>query len=163
MSVQEAIRVERVELPARVLLVKRGKLATEYFGYCEELGCGVWDELLALKARVGEPECLWLPEALRPEGSSTYVMGVAIPEGHREPIMQGFDLQRLPAGSYLRFQGAPYDDRDFEQAIGSVQAFMAGFDPQSLGLNWDDSLPRIQLEPRGERGYIELRAVKPLA
>ena len=25
---------------------------------------------------------------------------------------------------------------------------------------WDDTNPRIQLEPRGERGYIELRAVQ---
>lgn len=25
---------------------------------------------------------------------------------------------------------------------------------------WDDSNPRIQLEPRGNRGYIELKAVK---
>ena len=26
--------------------------------------------------------------------------------------------------------------------------------------SWDDSNPRIQLEPRGNRGYIELRSVK---
>lgn len=26
--------------------------------------------------------------------------------------------------------------------------------------SWDDSNPRIQLEPRGNRGYIELKAVK---
>lgn len=25
---------------------------------------------------------------------------------------------------------------------------------------WDDSNPRIQLEPRGNHGYIELRSVK---
>ena len=25
---------------------------------------------------------------------------------------------------------------------------------------WDDSNPRIQLEPRGNRGYIELKVVK---
>ena len=25
---------------------------------------------------------------------------------------------------------------------------------------WDDSNPRIQLEPRGARGYIEMRAIK---
>lgn len=25
---------------------------------------------------------------------------------------------------------------------------------------WDDNNPRIQLEPRGNRGYIELKAVK---
>ena len=25
---------------------------------------------------------------------------------------------------------------------------------------WDDENPSIQLEPRGERGYIELRSIK---
>ena len=40
---------------------------------------------------------------------------------------------------------------------------MRTYDPTLYGYAWDDENPRIQLEPRGERGYIELRAVKPLA
>ena len=36
------------------------------------------------------------------------------------------------------------------------------YDPALIGYRWDDSQPRIQLEPRGERGYIELRPVRPL-
>ena len=27
-------------------------------------------------------------------------------------------------------------------------------------VRWDDDQPRIQLEPNGKRGYMELRAVK---
>ena len=34
------------------------------------------------------------------------------------------------------------------------------YDPAYLGYRWDDENPRIQLEPRGARGYIELRAVR---
>ena len=37
---------------------------------------------------------------------------------------------------------------------------MEEYDPTVIGYQWDDENPRIQLEPRGERGYIELRAVK---
>ena len=37
---------------------------------------------------------------------------------------------------------------------------MGRYDPTAIGYHWDDTAPRIQLEPRGERGYIELRAVK---
>lgn len=37
---------------------------------------------------------------------------------------------------------------------------MNGYDPDIIGYCWDDSNPRIQLEPRGNRGYIELKAVK---
>ena len=40
---------------------------------------------------------------------------------------------------------------------------MNKYDPAVIGLAWDDENPRIQLEPRGERGYIEMRAVKPRA
>ena len=38
---------------------------------------------------------------------------------------------------------------------------MERYQPSAIGCQWDDTQPRIQLEPRGERGYIELRAVKP--
>ena len=37
---------------------------------------------------------------------------------------------------------------------------MDHYDPAVIGYEWDDSNPRIQLEPRGERSYIELRAIK---
>ena len=36
------------------------------------------------------------------------------------------------------------------------------YDPSVVGYKWDKEKPRIQLEPRGERGYIELVAVKAL-
>ena len=39
---------------------------------------------------------------------------------------------------------------------------MEKYDPALIGYRWDDENPRMQLEPRGERGYIELRAVRPL-
>ena len=37
---------------------------------------------------------------------------------------------------------------------------MDNYDPAVIGYVWDDSNPRIQLEPRGTRGYIEMRAIK---
>ena len=41
-----------------------------------------------------------------------------------------------------------------------VQQAMDSYDPEVHGYEWDEENPRIQLEPRGERGYIELRAVR---
>lgn len=35
--------------------------------------------------------------------------------------------------------------------------------PSLIGYEWDNENPRIQLEPRGERGYIEMRAVKKIS
>ena len=37
---------------------------------------------------------------------------------------------------------------------------MDRYEPAVIGYCWDDTNPRIQLEPRGERGYIEMRAVQ---
>ena len=47
--------------------------------------------------------------------------------------------------------------------IRTVQAAMDRYDPSVIGCRWDDENPRIQLEPRGRRGYIELRAIRRCA
>ena len=61
-----------------------------------------------------------------------------------------------------RFQGEPFAEEDYCKAIEAVEAAMDRYDPSVIGYAWDDTNPRIQLEPRGERGYIELRAVRPV-
>ena len=58
------------------------------------------------------------------------------------------------------FQGEPFAEEDYCDAIVSVQQAMDNYDPAVIGYVWDDSNPRIQLEPRGKRGYIEMRAIK---
>ena len=60
------------------------------------------------------------------------------------------------------FQGQPFREEDYCDAISAVQSSMQKYDPSLIGYEWDETNPRIQLEPRGERGYIELRAVRPL-
>ena len=34
------------------------------------------------------------------------------------------------------------------------------FNPQAIGAQWDVSNPRIQLEPIGNRGYMELMPIQ---
>ncbi|MDY2919844.1 MAG: hypothetical protein ACI4LK_06425 [Lentihominibacter sp.] len=46
------------------------------------------------------------------------------------------------------------------EQILAVQYAMDNYDPAPIGYCWDDDNPRIQLEPRAERGYMELRAVR---
>ena len=38
--------------------------------------------------------------------------------------------------------------------------FNGKYEPSAIDFQWNDDEPRIQLEPRGECGYIELKAVK---
>ncbi len=56
--------------------------------------------------------------------------------------------------------GEPFREEDYSQAILAVQYAIDHYDPTVIGYEWDEDNPRIQLEPRGERGYIELRAIR---
>lgn len=154
--------IQVIEKPERKVIIKRGKTAKEYWSYCQEVGCDVWGILTSTKSLCGEPVCLWLPEKYREQGTSEYVQGVEVAINDISIIPDGFDVITLPATKYLMFQGEPFEEEDYCQAIEMVQASMEKYDPSVIGYAWDNSNPRIQLEPRGERGYIELKAIQPI-
>lgn len=155
----QSIFIQVAEKPARKVLIKRGVRAADYFAYCEEVGCDVWGVLTSMKSLCGEPVCLWLPEPYR-AGASEYVQGVETEADYDGPVPDGFDVINLPAATYLMFQGEPFAEEDYCEAIEALQSAMERYEPSAIGYVWDDANPRIQLEPRGERGYIELKAVK---
>lgn len=152
--------IQVLHKPPRDILLKRGVQAEEYFQYCTEVGCDVWGLLLSMDSLCEEPVCLWLPEPYKTPDTSTYVQGVEVPPDYAGPIPEGFDRISLPAADYLMFQGDPFPEEDYCAAIAALQQAMDRYDPSIIGYAWDDSSPRIQLEPRGERGYIELRPVR---
>ena len=154
------IFIQPVEKPARKVLVKRGVKAADYFAYCEEVGCDVWGLLTSIKSISGEPVSLWLPKAYIKPGTSEYVQGVELPLDYDGPIPEGFDLIELPACTYLMFQGEPFAEEEYGEAIEQVWQAIDRYDPSAAGYRWDKENPRIQLEPIGTRGYIELLAVK---
>lgn len=128
--------------------------------FLREFGCDVWGLLTSMDSLCGEPVCLWLPEPYRPKGTSVYVQGVEAEPDYAGEIPEGFDCITLPAAEYLMFQGEPFLEENYPQAICEVQQAIDRYDPSVIGYVWDDANPRIQLEPLGTRGYIELRAVK---
>ena len=154
--------IQLTERPARKVILKRGKKAAEYFSYCEEVGCDVWGLLTSIRSISGEPVCLWLPASLIRPGTSEYVQGVEVACDYDGAVPEGFEVIDLPPAKYLMFQGEPFEEEDYGEAICEVQEAIKKYDPSGIGLAWDTSNPRIQLEPRGTRGYIELLAVKPL-
>ncbi len=153
--------IQIIRKPERKIVIKRGINAEDYFAYCEEVGCDVWGLLMSMDSLCGEPVCLWLPEKYKKSNTSTYVQGVETAADFDGEIPEGFDIITLPSADYLMFQGEPFKEEDYCEAIVAVQQSMNNYDPTIIGYKWDDENPRIQLEPRGERGYIELRAVKP--
>ena len=154
--------IQVVEKPARKVILKRGKKAKDYWNYCEEVSCDVWGLLTSIKSVSGEPVCLWLPEKYIAPGTSEYVQGVEVPVDFSGEVPEGFDVIELPACSYLMFQGEPFEEADFGEAIQQVSAAIEKYNPETAGYRWDEENPRIQLEPVGSRGYIELHAVKKI-
>ena len=163
MSENKEIRnvfIQVIEKPARKVIIKRGIKADEYFSYCEEVGCDVWGLLTSIRSISGEPVCMWLPKHLRKPVTNEYVQGVEVESDFSGSIPEGFEIIDLPAAKYLLFRGEPFADEDYEQAIVEIWDAEKKYDPAFIGYEWDEENSRIQLEPRGARGYIELVPVK---
>ena len=156
----QSVFIQVIEKPERICIIKRGKQAKDYFPYCEEVGCDVWGMLTSMSSLCGEPVSMWLPQKYQKPDTSTYVQGVEVEPDYSGIIPKGFDTIRLPKAEYLMFQGQPFNEEDYCEAIQAVQCAIDKYDPSVIGFTWDEENPRIQLEPRGSRGYIELRAVK---
>ena len=159
----QVVFVQIVDRPASKMILKRGKKATHYFEYCEEVGCEVYAQLGQIKQAIHEPMGLWLPKCLQRPGTSVYAQGVEVPADYSGPVPEGFELIDLPPCKMMVFQGPPFDEKNFEQAIFSLWEVMKTYQPELYGYEWaDDDAPRFQLEPVGYRGYMEGRPVRPV-
>lgn len=155
--------VQVIDRPARKLILKRGIKATYYFEYCEEVGCDVWDILSGIKEALYEPIGMWMPENLQKPGTSVYAQGVEVPLDFEGTIPEGYEIIELPPCKMAVFQGQPFDDEKFEQAIGELWEVMKSYNPEIYGFKWaDEDGPRFQLAPMGYRGYIEARPVRQI-
>ncbi len=158
----KSIFVQVVERPARKVLLKRGNQAGEYFAYCEEVGCDVWSVLSSVKEALYEPIGMWLPDHLITKGTSRYVQGVEVGLDYSNIVPDGYELVELPPCTMMVFQGEPYKDSAFMEAVGEVEKHIDRFDPTLYGYKWaPEHAPRFQLAPMGYRGYIEARPVAP--
>ncbi len=159
----DTVFVQVVDRPARKLIVKWGREATNYFEYCDEVGCDIWGVLTSIKEAIYEPIGMWMPENLRKKDASKYVQGVEVPDNYSGKVPEGFDIMDLPPCKIMIFQGEPYENEKFEEAIGSLWEVMKKYNPELYGFKWvDEDAPRFQLEPRGYRGYIEGRPVREI-
>jgi AraC family transcriptional regulator len=153
--------VQVISKPERKLICKKAIKAEDYFAYCEEVGCDVWDILLGIENTLSEPMGIWLPENMIEAGTSEYIQGVEVSIDADINVPDGFSVMTMPACEVMIFQGPPYPDSDFSEAIGQLWQVMNHYDPRRVGYQWADELGgSFQLEPRGERGYIEGRTVK---
>lgn len=154
------IYIQQITKSERKVIIKRGIKAEHYFDYCSEVGCDVWGLLMSMKSLCGEPVCLWLPQKYIKPNTSKYVQGVEVSLDYNGSIPDGFDIITLPECKYLKFQSEPFKEEDYGVTIQQVWEAIDKYNFEAAGLKIDDENPRIQLEPIGERGYIELVPVK---
>jgi len=153
-----------INRPKRKAIIKRGIKATEYFEYCEEVGCDVWGELCSIKEALYEPMGMWLPPRLIKNGTSKYIQGVEVPANYQGIMPDGYDLIELNPCKMMIFQGEKYDDEIFGQEVSKVMKAIDNYDPAPFGFEWaENDAPRFQFEPQGARGYIEGRPVREIA
>lgn len=169
MSQTAVIFTQIVERPARKLILKRSQRASDYLEYVDEVGSGEgsnsapWDILVGIREALYEPVGLWLPENMRPAGTGTYAHGVEVAADYSGEIPEGFDVIDLEPGTMMVFQGEPYDDENFQTAVGACMDRIATFNPEVYGYGYAPELaPRMQLAPQGWRGYIEMLPVESI-
>jgi len=158
-----------VERPARKLILRRSKTATHYLEYVDEVECGVkntsipWEILCGIKEALYEPVGLWLPDTMRPEGTGIYAHGVEVPHDYSGNIPEDFDVIELPPCKMFVFQGEPYDEKYYQEAIGACMKQIEKFNPEVYGYQYANELaPKMQLGPQGWRGYIEMRPIQEI-
>jgi AraC-like DNA-binding protein len=159
----QTVFVQVVERPARKMIVKRGIKATGYFEYCDEVGCDIYDVLTGVKEALFEPVGVWLPPGMIPEGTSQYAQGVEVSPDYSGYVPEGYDVIDLEPCKMMIFQGPPFKDEEFANAIENLWKVMKTYNPEIYGFSWaDDDAPRFQMEPQGYRGYIEGRPVREI-
>lgn len=155
--------VQVIDRPARKLILKRGMKATHYFEYCEEVGCDVWGVLSSIKEALYEPIGMWLPKNLYKHGTAVYAQGVEVPLNYEGEVPDGFEITELQPCKMMVFQGQPFVDEKFGEAIEELWEVMKNYNPQMYGFKWaDEDGPRFQMAPMGYRGYIEARPVRQI-
>ena len=92
-------------------------------------------------------------------GCDVLGMLISIKSISGEPVCMWLPKSYILPGTSEYVQGVEVE-LDYEEAINEIWQSIKKYDPSFIGYKWDDENPRIQLEPIGERGYIELMPIK---
>jgi len=108
-----------------------------------------------IKEALYEPVGLWLPDNMRPADTGLYAQGVEVPADYAGEIPEGFDLMDLPACKMLVFQGEPFRDEDFEEAICALWVPARSSTPRPTATSTRPSSPRAcSFRPRAGAGIL---------
>ncbi|MCL2004230.1 MAG: AraC family transcriptional regulator [Oscillospiraceae bacterium] len=163
-KVSRTVTVTAVERPARKLILLRSVKATEYFSYCEEMGCD-WEGLFnSIPEKFAPAALLTLPPNLMTPGTGSIASGTEVPLDYQKPVPDGYDVIELPPCTMLYFQGASYEDEnDFCTAIGTLWEVMDAYDPTLYGWRYAPELaPYFNFGADAKTGARMARSVEKM-
>lgn len=137
--------ITTVERPKRKLIFLRSKKATEYFSYCEEMGCE-WEGLFnSIPTKIEDAAILELPKFLIKEGFSNIASGVEVPLDYNNDIPKNCEITELEECKMLFFESEAFEkEEDFFPACESVFKAVEKYEPIKYGFKYADEMaPRF--------------------
>lgn len=162
--ISRTMTVTAVERPKRKLILIRSVNATEYFSFCEEMGCS-WEGIFnSISEKFDTPALLTLPQNLIKPGTGNTASGVEVPLDYNKPILAGCDVIELPPCTMLYFQGASYEDENnFCDAIEALWEIMDTYNPTQYGWQYAPELaPNFNFGASAQIGAKMARPVKKI-
>ncbi len=137
--------ITQMQRPKRKLIFLRSKNATDYFSYCEEMGCQ-WEGLFnSISEKLESAAILELPKILLKDGFSNIASGVEVPLNYNGSIPENCEIVELAECKMLFFESEPFEkEEEFFPACESVFRAAQKYDPTKYGFKYaDDVIPRF--------------------
>ena len=160
----DIVTVTIIKRPARKLMLLRSARASDYFSYCEEMGCD-WERILNNSTeKFDSAAILTLPDKLIKAGTSAIAAGIELPADYSGNLPEKYEIIELPACEAFYFQGKPYEDKEeFVRAIEVVNKAIADYKPEIFGYKFeDDSIPAFNFGASPEKGARIMKPVRAL-
>lgn len=146
------------------LVIRRGIHAQDYFSYCDEIGCAIWDELALLPGRLDKMVFVTLPESMVKEGTSAVRTAVEMPLDWRGKLPENCDVIDLPEQQVVLFQGMPYEEESwYGGAHEELDRAIGQYRPEWYGLRLAlEAYPQFQYAASAKNGVKALKPVLPV-
>ncbi|WP_312699043.1 AraC family transcriptional regulator [Sedimentibacter sp.] len=144
--------------PACKLIIKRGILSTDYFSYCDEIGCDIWDVLEKVPGRLDKVSFVILPEFLIYERTSKACCAAEVPLDYNSSLPDGCEIIELAEHTMLLFQGSPYADENwYGGAHDEIYNAIKNYKPEFYGYKFAyDSAPEFYYGATAKDGCKQL-------
>ncbi len=139
------VTAQVIERPARKLILLRSKKATDYFSYCEEMGCEWEGYFNSFAERFDNAALLELPKHMVLPGTSVIASGIEVPADFQKALPEQYDVETLPPVKMLIFRSSPYEkEEDYCTAIEAVLEAIEQYRPANYGLAFSfESAPKF--------------------